>query len=209
MWGATGYNGSPSRRGLAPIRHIRSSSVRCDNSCFCDRLLTGVFTLHLKVFIFTYILVYLFSVLPTTLYRFSRLGFRYIAWQKYVSKYNLKVYVRYEIRNEEAKAHADLARADQSTRVPWVSPPFISPPKERAARVPVPYRQWRWFALSSVVLGPWWRGGSRSLPAGGLCFFVFLWVFVRVCILLSKARRRRLLERGIRYSPPSPISWCV
>ena len=38
---------------------------------------------------------------------------------------------------------------------------------------------------------------------------VFSWVFfnlVRVCVLLRKARRRRLPEDGIKVSPPSPRS---
>ena len=47
-------------------------------------------------------------------------------------------------------------------------------------------------------LGPcWWKG---------FVFRFFFSSFVRVCVLLRKARRRRLPEDGIKVSPPSPRS---
>ena len=43
--------------------------------------------------------------------------------------------------------------------------------------------------------------------AGGRAPFLVVFLnFVRVCVLLRKARRRRLPEDGIKVSPPSPRS---
>ena len=47
----------------------------------------------------------------------------------------------------------------------------------------------------------------NSALAGGRAPFLDLFLsFVRVCVLLRKARRRQLPEDGIKVSPPSPSS---
>ena len=45
-----------------------------------------------------------------------------------------------------------------------------------------------------------------SRTGGRAPFFVVSFSFVRICVLLRKTRRRRLLEDGIKVSPPSPRS---
>ena len=51
-------------------------------------------------------------------------------------------------------------------------------------------------------------GARWILPraGGGLRFQSFFSCIVRVCVMLRKARRRRLPEDGIKVSPPSPRS---
>ena len=47
---------------------------------------------------------------------------------------------------------------------------------------------------------------NSTLAGGRTRFLDLFWSFVRVCVLLRKARQRRLLEDGIKVSPPSPRS---